>query len=108
MTWYPHQWIGLWWLNQTVIRENNLDGPVTVFCLIGFVLVPSLAWTVVAPERWLLQIHQAREHVVIVLLMQPKTLCERCDDIRGIVNWDKRYHHDKRTLICLCARNVYG
>src|SRR6476660_4956189 len=60
MTWYAHQWIGLWWFNQAIIRENNLDGPVTIFCLIGFILVPSLAWTIVTPERWLLQIDQAR------------------------------------------------
>src|SRR6266508_6780800 len=61
MTWYANQWIGLWWFNQTVIRENNLVGPVTIFCLIGFILVPSLACTVVTPERWLVQVHQARE-----------------------------------------------
>src|SRR4051812_3437777 len=74
MTWYAHQWVGLWWFNQTVIRENNLDGPVTIFCLIGFVLVPSLAWTVVTPERWLLQIHQAREVRKIERMMQLEDL----------------------------------
>jgi hypothetical protein len=74
MTWYANQWIGLWWFNQTVIRENNLDGLVTIFCLIGFVLVPSLAWTVVTPERWLLQIHQAREVRKIERMMQLEDL----------------------------------
>jgi hypothetical protein len=74
MTWYANQWIGLWWFNQAVIRENNLDGPVTIFCLIGFVLVPSLAWTVVTPERWLLQIHQAREVRKIERMMQLEDL----------------------------------
>jgi hypothetical protein len=74
MTWYANQWIGQWWFNQSVIRENNLDGPVTVFCLIGFVLVPSLAWTVVTPERWLLQIHQAREVRKIERMMQLEDL----------------------------------
>jgi hypothetical protein len=74
MTWYARQWIGLWWFNQTIIRENNLDGPVTIFCLIGFVLVPSLAWTVVTPERWLLQIHQAREVRKIERMMQLEDL----------------------------------
>jgi hypothetical protein len=74
MTWYAHQWIGLWWFNQSIIRENNLDGPVTIFCLIGFVLVPSLAWTVVTPERWLLQIHQAREVRKIERMMQLEDL----------------------------------
>jgi hypothetical protein len=74
MTWYANQWIGLWWFNQSVIRENNLDGPVTIFCLIGFVLVPSLAWTVVTPERWLLQIHQAREVRKIERMMQLEDL----------------------------------
>jgi hypothetical protein len=74
MTWYAHQWVALWWFNQAVIRENNLDGPVTIFCLIGFVLVPSLAWTVVTPERWLLQIHQAREVRKIERMMQLEDL----------------------------------
>src|SRR5215213_10806715 len=74
MTWYANHWIGLWWFNQTVIRENNLVGPVTVFCLIGFILVPSLAWTVVTPERWLLQIHQAREVRKIERMMQLEDL----------------------------------
>jgi hypothetical protein len=74
MTWYARQWIGLWWFNQTIIRENNLDGPITIFCLIGFVLVPSLAWTVVTPERWLLQIHQAREVRKIERMMQLEDL----------------------------------
>src|SRR4051812_38245402 len=74
MTWYAHQWVGLWWFNQAIIRENNLDGPVTIFCLIGFVLVPSLAWTVVTPERWLLQIHQAREVRKIERMMQLEDL----------------------------------
>src|SRR4051794_28890265 len=74
MTWYAHQWISLWWFNQSIIRENNLDGPVTIFCLIGFILVPSLAWTVVTPERWLLQIHQAREVRKIERMMQLEDL----------------------------------
>src|SRR6476659_3640617 len=74
MTWYANKWIGLWWFNQSIIRENNLDGPVTIFCLIGFVLVPSLAWTVVTPERWLLQIHQAREVRKIERMMQLEDL----------------------------------
>src|SRR5215211_1389111 len=74
MTWYANQWIGLWWFNQTVIRENNLVGPVTIFCLIGFILVPSLAWTVVTPERWLLQIDQARKVRKIERMMQLEDL----------------------------------
>jgi hypothetical protein len=61
MTWYARLWIGTWWASQTVVHDNDLAGPVTIFCLIGFILVPSLAWTVVTPERWLIQIHQARE-----------------------------------------------
>lgn len=61
LTKYAYQWISLWWTSQPAIRENGLDTTVTLFCLIGFVLVPSLAWTVVTPERWLIQIHQARE-----------------------------------------------
>ncbi|MBK9944503.1 MAG: hypothetical protein IPP13_23145 [Kouleothrix sp.] len=61
MTWYAKLWIGLWWASQQIIVDNGLSGAVTVFCLIGFILVPSLAWTVVTPERWLIQIHQARE-----------------------------------------------
>jgi hypothetical protein len=74
LTWYAHQWIGLYWFNQTVIRENNLDGTLTVFCLIGFVLVPSLAWTVVTPERWLIQIDQARKVRQIERMMQLEDL----------------------------------
>lgn len=74
MTWYAYQWIGLWWFNQTIIRENKLDGPVTIFCLIGSVLVPSLAWTVVTPERWLLQIDQARKVRKIERMMQLEDL----------------------------------
>ena len=74
LTWYAYQWASLWWFNQSIIRENNLDGPVTIFCLIGFILVPSLAWTVVTPERWLLQIHQAREVRKIERMMQLEDL----------------------------------
>src|SRR5215212_7146967 len=33
LTYYAYQWISLWWFNQTIIRENNLGGPVTLFCL---------------------------------------------------------------------------
>jgi hypothetical protein len=47
---------------------------VTIFCLIGFILVPSLAWTVVTPERWLIQIHQAREVRKIERMMQLEDL----------------------------------
>ncbi len=61
MTWYARNWIGVWWYSQQAVRENGLDNMVTIFCLIGFILIPSLAWTVVTPERWLIQIHQARE-----------------------------------------------
>jgi len=61
MTWYARLWIGSWWASQQVVQDNGLAGAVTIFCLIGFILVPSLAWTVVTPERWLIQIHQARE-----------------------------------------------
>ncbi len=74
LTWYANQWIGLYWFNQAIIHENNLDGTLTIFCLIGFVLVPSLAWTVVTPERWLLQIHQAREVRKIERMMQLEDL----------------------------------
>jgi hypothetical protein len=74
MTWYANTWIGLWWTSQTIVRENNLDVPVTTFCLIGFILVPSLAWTVVTPERWLVQIHQAREVRKIERMMQLEDL----------------------------------
>src|SRR4051794_4928681 len=74
MTWYAEKWIGLWWFNQSIVRDNNLDGPVTTFCLIGFILVPSLAWTVVTPERWLIQIHQAREVRKIERMMQLEDL----------------------------------
>src|SRR6266511_1297652 len=74
MTWYANKWVGLWWSAQTIFRENNLDGMVTTFCLIGFILVPSLAWTVVTPERWLVQIHQAREVRKIERMMQLEDL----------------------------------
>src|SRR3982751_5720819 len=74
MTWYANKWISLWWANQTVIAESGLDGTITIFCLIGFILVPSLAWTVVTPERWLIQIHQAREVRKIERMMQLEDL----------------------------------
>jgi len=74
LTWYANKWIGIWWTSQTVIRENGLDGTVTIFCLIGFILVPSLAWTVVTPERWLIQIHQAREVRKVERMMQLEDL----------------------------------
>jgi hypothetical protein len=74
LTKYAYDWIGLWWANQSIVAENGLDGTVTIFCLIGFVLVPSLAWTVVTPERWLLQIHQAREVRKIERMMQLEDL----------------------------------
>ncbi len=74
LTYYANQWISLWWFNQNVIRENNLVGPVTIFCLIGFILVPSLAWTVVTPERWFLQVNQAREVKKIERMMQLEDL----------------------------------
>jgi hypothetical protein len=61
MTWYANLWISSWWYSQTIIRDEDLVQPLTIFCLIGFILVPSLAWTVVTPERWLIQIHQARD-----------------------------------------------
>ncbi len=74
LTKYAYAWIALWWTNQTSVHENGLDETVSIFCLIGFVLVPSLAWTVVTPERWLLQIHQAREVRKIERMMQLEDL----------------------------------
>jgi hypothetical protein len=41
MTWYANQWVSLWWYSQDTIRDNNLVGSVTIFCLIGYILVPS-------------------------------------------------------------------
>jgi hypothetical protein len=74
LTKYAYEWIGQWWANQSIVADNGLDGTVTIFCLIGFVLVPSLAWTVVTPERWLIQVNQAREVRKIERMMQLEDL----------------------------------
>src|SRR6266498_4850428 len=34
LTWYARNWIGIWWYSQEEVRNHNLDGMVTVFCLI--------------------------------------------------------------------------
>ena len=52
----------LQWLNsQPGVAENDLARFLAVALAIAFILVPALAWTQVAPERWLAQIQQAHQ-----------------------------------------------
>ena len=52
----------LQWLNsQPGVAENDLARFLAVALALAFILIPALAWTQVAPERWLAQIQQAHQ-----------------------------------------------
>jgi hypothetical protein len=59
LTWHGGTLLRVWWMAQPYVVESNQDLPLTISCLIAFVLVPALAWTQVTPERWLAQVQQA-------------------------------------------------
>ena len=57
-----------WLNNQPGVAENDLARFLAVALAIAFILVPALAWTQVAPDRWLAQIQQAHQAKRLELL----------------------------------------
>ena len=50
-----------WLASQPAVAENGMVKELAIGMAIAFILVPALAWTQVAPERWLAQIEQAHQ-----------------------------------------------
>src|SRR6185295_1511846 len=48
-----------WFAAQPAVAGAQLDAAYTLAALIGFVVIPALAWIQVSPERWLAEIQQA-------------------------------------------------
>lgn len=48
-----------WFAAQPTVADANLGGAYTLAALVGFVVIPALAWVQVTPERWLAEIQQA-------------------------------------------------
>jgi len=70
LTWHGWRLIWSWWMAQPNVAETGEAVSLAVACLIGFVVVPALAWTATTPEQWMAAIEQA--HAVRKLEMQQK------------------------------------
>lgn len=59
LAWHARNLMVLWFAAQPAIAEAQQDAAYTLAALIGFVVIPALAWVQVTPERWLREIEQA-------------------------------------------------
>jgi hypothetical protein len=48
-----------WFAAQSVIAEARIEAAYVVAAIVGFIVIPALAWVQVTPERWLREIEQA-------------------------------------------------
>lgn len=51
----------LWFSAQPVIEEAEQEAAYTIAAMIGFVVIPALAWVQATPEQWLSAIQQAHK-----------------------------------------------
>lgn len=61
LTWHGWRLIWAWWLAQPRVADTGEATSLAVSCLIGFVLVPALAWTATTPEKWMAAVEQAHQ-----------------------------------------------
>lgn len=66
--WHAKNLMLLWFEAQPLISEAGQEMAYTIACLIGFVVIPALAWVQATPEQWLQAIQQA--HAVRKLELQ--------------------------------------
>jgi hypothetical protein len=59
--WHARNLMLLWFEAQPAIADAGQGGAYTIAALIGFVVIPALAWVQVSPERWVQQIQQAHQ-----------------------------------------------
>src|SRR4051812_6707944 len=59
LAWHARNLMVLWFAGQPNIAESQQEAAYTLAALIGFVVIPALAWVQVTPERWLQEIQQA-------------------------------------------------
>lgn len=59
LAWHARTLMLSWFLVQPAVAGAGLQGAYTIAALIGFVVIPALAWVQVTPERWLAEIQQA-------------------------------------------------
>jgi hypothetical protein len=50
-----------WFGAQPTIAEAGIDPAYVVASIVGFIVIPALAWVQVSPERWLREIEQAHQ-----------------------------------------------
>jgi hypothetical protein len=70
LTWHGWRLIWSWWMAQPNVADTGEAVNLAVACLIGFVVVPALAWTATTPEQWMKAVEQA--HAVHKLELQQK------------------------------------
>ena len=70
LTWHGWRLIWSWWMAQPNVAETGEAMSLAIACLIGFVVVPALAWTATTPEQWMKAVEQA--HAVHKLALQQK------------------------------------
>src|SRR5689334_3262800 len=59
LAWHARNLMVLWFAAQPSVAEAGQEAAYTLAALIGFVVIPALAWVQVTPERWLKEIEQA-------------------------------------------------
>jgi len=59
LTWHGWRLIWAWWMAQPNVADTGEAMSLAISCLIGFVLIPALAWTATTPEKWALAVQQA-------------------------------------------------
>src|SRR6185436_15476864 len=59
LAWHARNLMVLWFAAQPSVAEAGQEAAYTLAALIGFVVIPALAWVQVTPERWLREIEQA-------------------------------------------------
>jgi len=71
LTWHGWHLIFSWWMSQPNVTDTGEATNLAIACLIGFVLIPALAWTATTPEMWMAAVEQA--HAVRKLEMQQRS-----------------------------------
>lgn len=71
LTWHGWRLIWSWWMAQATVRNTGEATSLAISCIIGFVLIPALAWTATTPEKWMAAVQQA--HQVKKLEMQQRS-----------------------------------
>src|SRR5262245_33028183 len=82
--WHAKTLMLIWFTAQPAIHDADQEVSYTIACLIGFVVIPALAWVQATPEQWLAQIQQA--HLVKKLQIEQAS---ELAILRGRLEWVK-------------------